>query len=353
MYTIIHTITPFDASKGGTINFNWSGNQIYKVRCLIRENETGKLVYDDLVDTMKSSYDIPGSTALRNGTYYVAYLTVFDVNGKESSLQPIGTPFYCLSAPTFQLTVTEGDIIRASSYSISLNYHQGEKEPINGFTISLYSYQKSLLQSSDKIYDIDNSYIISGLENANQYYIRAIGTTLNGMQLDTGYILFTVAYIQAQIFSTLELNNKAEIGAIEIRSNIISAEGVADKEVLYIDNRYADLRDNRVVFDIGYRTKGDFSKALLFYKPNLNHEILRFSDQDKDMIVSVIYREGSFADSNGKQAYFELQAAFGYTSYVRFSNFIDIPTENQMFALCITRINHYYDLQTCLVEKEA
>lgn len=353
MYAVIHSITPFDADKGSTITFSWSGNQIYKVRCIIRENESGKLAYDDVADTMKSSYDIPGRTELKNGTYYVAYITVFDINGKESSLQPIGTPFYCFSSPAFQLSVAEGDIIRASSYSISLNYHQAEEEPINGFSISLYSYQKSLLQTSDKIFDINKPYIISGLENANQYYLRATGTTLNGVQLDTGFILFTVAYIQAQIFSTLELNNKAEIGAIEIRSNIISAEGVADQEVLYIDNRYADLRDNRVIFDIGYRTKGDFSKALLFYKPNLNHEILRFTDPNNDMIVSIIYREGSYADSNGKQAYFELQSAFGCTNYVRFSNFIDIPTKNQMFALCITRINHSYDLQTCLVEKEA
>ncbi len=42
MYVIIHPIEPFGASIGTEIKFIWKGNQIYKVRCIIKENQNGR-----------------------------------------------------------------------------------------------------------------------------------------------------------------------------------------------------------------------------------------------------------------------------------------------------------------------
>jgi len=100
MYPTIHNIQPFDSSVGTTITFNWNGNQIYKVRCLIKENETGKIVYDKVVDTMKTNYPIPANSGLVNGTYYVCYITVFDIHNVESSPSDMGNTFHCYSSPT-------------------------------------------------------------------------------------------------------------------------------------------------------------------------------------------------------------------------------------------------------------
>ncbi len=347
MYATIHTITPFDSSVGTNINFTWSGNQIYKVRCIIKNNATGITAYDSTIDTMKQVYILPPTPTLINGTKYVAYITVFDVDNNESSIQNIGTPFYCFTTPTFNLSISNGDIIRASSYSIGLNYHQTENELLNWFNITLYSYQKTSLDSSGAKYDTsDLSYIVTNLQNATQYYIRATGETINGMNLDTGYILFTVSYTTAQIFSKLELNNIPETGAIEIKSNIISAEGVPEKEVIYIDGEYADLRDNSVTFDEGYEVDGDFTKIFKFSKPIRNGVIKEFGTTDK-LKVKIYYRQGSYSDSNGEKGYFELVANSCGINYIVNSNYVDILAGDYYYkySLLVNRKNGYFDLK--------
>jgi len=347
MYATIHTIAPFDSSVGTNINFTWSGNQIYKVRCIIKNNATGVTAYDSIIDTMKQVYTLPPTPTLINGTKYVAYITVFDVDNNESSIQNIGTPFYCFTTPTFNLSISNGDIIRASSYSIGLNYHQTENELLNWFNITLYSYQKTALDSSGAKYDTsDLSYIVTNLQNATQYYIRATGETINGMNLDTGYILFTVSYTTAQIFSKLELNNISETGAIEIKSNIISAEGVPEKEVTYIDGEYADLRDNSVTFDEGYEIDGDFTKIFKFSKPKRNSVIKEFGTTDK-LKVKIYYRQGSYSDSNGEKGYFELVANSCGINYIVNSNYVDILAGDYYYkySLLVNRKDGYFDLK--------
>lgn len=351
MYATIHPIEPFDSSIGTTINFSWQGNQIYKVRCMVKENSSGLTVYDNTITSMKQVYPIPADSGLKNGTYYIAYITVFDINDQESSLQSIGTPFYCFSNPTFGLSVKPNDIIKTSTYQVGLTFSQSENEPLDSYCITLYTYQKTELQTSGSVYDTtDLSYVISGLENAKQYYIRATGKTLHSMTLDTGYILFTVSYAIAQFFNPLELNNRAEHGAIEIKSNIISTIGAAEKDVIYIDDDYVDLRNNNVTYDIGFEVEGDFTKAFLFYRPNRNNNIIRFSNKE-DFYVNIYYREGTLSDSNGEKAFFELSAHSCGTNYILFSNYVPIPNDAQQFLLCVNRTGHYYDIRAALVNK--
>ena len=58
---------PFDSAIGTTIKFTWKGNQIFKVRCIIKENESGTMVYDNTTEGMKPSYSLPPTSGLVNG----------------------------------------------------------------------------------------------------------------------------------------------------------------------------------------------------------------------------------------------------------------------------------------------
>lgn len=354
MYSMIHNITPFDAALGSKISFTWNGNQIYRVRCIIKNNSTGITVYDQTLDNMKAEFTVPPiseGSGLINGTFYVCYLSVFDIDGKESPIQETGQTFYCFSTPSFQLSVEENQIIRASSYETVLTYTQSEDEPLNSCRITLYSYQKTELQSSGTIYDTEATipYLMSALENANQYYIRAVGETVNGIPLDTGYILFTVAYTQAQVFSTLEVNNRADIGAIEIRSNIISTNGTGEHEVIYVDGEKADLRDNTVTYNIGFEVNGDFSEVVRLSHPNPNQPFLTLSDKNSTTTITCIYREGVFHNSGGKKAVIELKAssAPGF-NYVLYSNYFNIPGDSDSICYCISRIGNFYNTKAVL-----
>lgn len=351
MYAIIHPIEPFDSSAGTTINFTWQGNQIFKVRCMIKDNATENVVYDQTISTMKQSYLLPPDSALQNGGYYIAYLSVIDADGTESSFPGIGTPFYCYQTPQFQLSLKPGDTIKTSAYQVELAYIQAQNELLDYYNITLYTYQKTELSSSGNLYNTDSlTYLISGLENAKQYYIRATGKTVHNMTLDTGYILFTVSYTEAQIFNPLELNNRAELGAIEIKSNITSTIGIPEKEVTYIGHEYADLRNNSVTYDAGFEVKGDFTKAFLFYKPDRNARIIRFTD-GRQSYVNIYYREGTLSDSNGKKAFFELEAETSGIKYILFSNYVSFPDTNQQFLLCINRIGNAYEINAGLINQ--
>ena len=347
MIAAIHTIEPFDATLGADIKFTWSGNQIFKVRCVIKNNVTGVVVYDDTIDTMKQVFSLPSNSGLVNGIKYVAYITVFDINDNESTIQSTGTPFYCFTTPVFQLSVNNEDVIRASSYNISLTYDQSENELLNYYNISLYSYQKTLSQSSGEVYDVSNpSYIITNLANATQYYIRATGKTINGFQLDTGYVLVTVQYVSAQIFSTLELNNIPENGSIEIKCNIISTLGKSESEVVYINDGYdtfADLTNNSVSFDDGFKVVGDFTIQEKFHSPTRNKSILSFSD-GLNVKADVYYRIGSYSDSNGEKCFFELRISDGKTVAIYNSKYLALPANQQEFAMMIIRKNGLYNI---------
>ena len=347
MIVAIHTIEPFDATLGTDIKFTWSGNQIFKVRCVIKNNATGVVVYDDTIDTMKQIFSLPSNSGLVNGIKYVAYITVFDINDNESTIQSTGTPFYCFTTPVFQLSVNNEDVIRASSYNISLTYSQLENELLDYYNISLYSYQKTLLQSSGEVYDVTNpSYIITNLANATQYYIRATGKTINGFQLDTGYVLVTVQYVAAQVFSTLELNNIPKNGSIEIKCNIISAQGKSENDVVYINdgyNTFADLTNNSVSFDDGFKVVGDFTIQEKFHSPIRNKSVLSFAD-GLNVKADVYYRIGSYSDSNGEKCFFELRISDGKTVAIYNSKYLALPANQQKFAMMIIRKNGLYNI---------
>lgn len=352
MYPTIHNIKPFDSSLGTTITFTWNGDQIYKARCIIKENETGNTVYDGTVDTMKAKYPIPANSGLVNGTYYVCYITVFDIDNAESSVSD-GKPFYCYSTPTFNLSIKDNDVIRTSSYEPVLNYSQAENEELNYYCITLYSYQKTILQSSGNVYNAmaPLTHLITSLENATQYYIRATGETVHGMTVYTDYILFTVAYTQAQVFSTLEVNNLPEIGGIELRSNIISTIGNPDHEVIYIDGDKADLRDNSVSFDAGFEVYGDFSLVIKLTHPNINKPFLHLINANDTTCISCFYREGTFDNSDGKKGVIGLKASScSDIYYVLYSNYFNIPGNSECICYCISRVGNYFDTKV-VVEK--
>lgn len=347
MIVAIHTIEPFDAMLGTDIKFTWSGNQIFKVRCVIKNNATGVVVYDDTIDTMKQIFSLPSNSGLINGIKYVAYITVFDINDNESTIQSTGTPFYCFTTPVFQLSVNNEDVIRASSYNISLTYSQLENELLDYYNISLYSYQKTLIQSSGEVYDVTNpSYIITNLSNATQYYLRATGKTINGFQLDTGYVLVTIQYVAAQVFSTLELNNIPKNGSIEIKCNIISTQGRSENDVVYINDGYdtfADLTNNSVSFDDGFKVVGDFTIQEKFHSPIRNKCVLSFTD-GLNVKADVYYRIGSYSDSNGEKCFFELRISDGKTVAIYNSKYLALPANQQEFAMMIIRKNGLYDI---------
>lgn len=349
MQAIIYRITPFDAAIGATIKYNWVGNQQFKNRCIIKKNSSNEVVYDNTSDTFKLEHVINLSVAsLENGKKYNAYITVFDKDNVESDIQALGSSFMCLKTPEFKFTnITDGQVIFSSSYGFTLNYSQENGELLDSWSISIYNKGHSLLSTSNVQYDTENlTYTFSGFSNKNEYYARGTGQTINGMSLDTGYVGISVTYDIRDVFSLLEPTNLADIGAIHIRSNIISSEGhLHTTPGVYIGNECLDLRNNTLTYSEGFQFADDFSLVCVFYGMEPNQEIIHFYGEDPDVLTGmVIYRTGRFG-TGAFQSCFELRiVSCGITS-VFYSNKLSLLSPSGVVDLCVSRREGLYNIQ--------
>ena len=91
MQATIYKITPFDADSGYSVKFAWNGNQVFKNRCIIRESESGKLIYDQTVSSFKLEHNIDLSKSQLNTRPTSPYLTKTAMSPRFS---PLGLNFY-------------------------------------------------------------------------------------------------------------------------------------------------------------------------------------------------------------------------------------------------------------------
>lgn len=314
MQASIYPVAPFDANVGTTISFSWSGTQVFKNRCIIRNNETNEVVYDYTVDSFKLEHTIELSEAtLVNGNKYDAYLTVFDKDGNESDLQSIPTTFLCLTTPVFQFTnCSSGQVLSSSSYTFLLEYSQDEGEELDSWSISVYNSSYILSVSSGIQYNTDElSYLFSGFTDQTEYYIRAEGKTINGYALDTGYIPLTVMFQSINIFSLFKTENLEKLGAIFVQANISALDGKTTNDPIYINGEYVDLRNDTLIYSDALVISGDFSIVVKCYNVVPNKPLLVVQNEDSDDCILTVYYRVKRNSSGGFNGYFELQVRCG------------------------------------------
>lgn len=353
MQASIYSILPFDASLGTTIKFAWNGNQVFKNRCIIKKNDTNEVVYDNTITSFKLEHEIELSKAsFVNGERYHAFIIVYDKDNIASDIQSLGANFLCLKTPTFTFTnLSEGQVIATSAYDFNLTYFQGNGELLDSWSVSVYTKTHSLLSTSNIQYNTENlSYTFSGFSNKNEYAIRAVGQTVNGISMDTGFINISVTYSIRDIFSLLEPTNMKEIGAIQIRSNIVSSEGhLKHDPAEFINNEYLDLRSNQITYSEGFQFEGDFSEVLLFYGITPNQEIAHLFDKNNELVGTVTYRIGKLG-TNDLRRCFELRLNTSWSSAVYYSNKIPLQYGDDKIGLCIFRSNGLWNIEATIYE---
>lgn len=342
---IIYQIPAFDATEDKIITFSFSGFQVVKNRILVKNNATGVTVFDDTVVSFQLNHTIPAST-LTNGLVY--NIVVYAINSSDVSSSPSATVlFKCYTAPTWSFSnLVEDQIITNSSYGVELIYTQTEGELLNQYQVSLYDSAQSLLYQTGVLYDTTAlAATISGLNDNSQYYIRATGKTLNGMNLDTGYIHVSVEYISPALFSLVSLENIPRDGNIKITSNIILLVGTSNPSpATYIDDTLIDLSANGsyVKFDEGFMIPSDFTIQCIGRDFTDYSTILELSNGT--YTVELQYMRGTFTGITGEKAYFILNAYNSVTNYTITSNLISVPLTTDRIHIWIKRINNIYDL---------
>lgn len=344
---ILYNINAFDSNEDKTITFMWTGNQAFKNICTIRNNATNAIVYQKTQDTIQLKHDIPAGS-LSNGVLYNITIKVID---KDNNVSEESTPllFYCYTTPIFKIdNIIENQVVRNSSYQVTLTYSQSEGEELQYYQFHLYNMNKNEIWSSGVKYDTTTlSAILTDLDDNGTYYIRATGVTINGMELDTGFIAFSVNYVMPSMYAIVTLENKAHEGMIKIQSNIISLEGKfigGDDNPTYINDEFIDLTnpENLVVFDEGFQLN-DFTINIKGYNFADYSTILELSNGQR--VITLKKQKGIFkSENNIEKVYFELKVPNAFSHYIIHSNYLIPPKSSDILSIWIRRVNHIYDV---------
>lgn len=296
---ILYTQVAFDARYEHVFNFDAvGGNQVVANKLTIIVQETGQTVYNQTQNTYTFSHTLPANT-LTNGVYYSATVTTYDIQG-NASIASIPIQFYCYTNPSLLFNnIPVSGIITNSSYTFSATYTQPENEPLSTYTINLLDAQRAVVATSGVKYvgseavPIDVEYTFNGFGNNTNYYVEAIGETINGTKVATTQINIIVQYVTPSAFAVVELNNNCSGGYVVIKSNmaIINGESVPDPPI-YVDNDTAvdaTAGGHYVDWNEGYQISGDFTMALWGHSFVINEPIVTLRSDDGNTFI-VRYR---------------------------------------------------------------
>lgn len=261
MATVLQTpsiisFKPFNPSFDFIVKFVYTGNQSVKNRVVIMDNNSSLVVYDEVQTTMKLQHTIQANT-LTAGKQYLLQVQVFDFDGNSSNLSdPV--LFYCFTTPTFSFdNITDNMTYRNASIALDIHYSQPENEQLRSLQFLEYSYDKILLTQSNAFYST-TGYSFYGLKNNTSYYFRAVGETVHGISLDTGYIKVNIKYktLPANIIFSAE-NNYCE-GYIRLISGIKDIEYKFDNDNYELKDGLLTLKDNSLTYQNSFSIEGDF-----------------------------------------------------------------------------------------------
>ena len=320
---VLDLVKVFDANYAHTFSFSYSGNQAVKNRLLIKDNVSNQIVYNQVQDGLRLNHTI-GANVLENNKVYNIQVQVYDADGNSSNLSNLCI-FSCHSTPQFYFSnVANDSVISNANLSCNLTFLQEEGDSVKEYRYYLYDSNKSQLLTSDYFYDLSAPYTYYGLENVTTYYIRAVGTTVFGFEVDTGYLMINVKYVFIPTNIAFSALNKD--GKIILTSNIVLTDYDLDNESYQLENGELTLTENAITYHILDFIE-DFSLVVRARHLPLNSDF-----------VTVICEKGSTKLSIHKiseKYYCKLTAVSGCQSYVTYkeiSGQILGTTENEILS---------------------
>lgn len=337
----INKIIPFDACIGAKITMTYFGDMAYSNTVIVYDAESMSKVFEDTIVSFSLDHNIP-SYALQNGMKYAIQSQVFDREGIPSALSD-KQYFWCFETPSFYFSnLTYGDIIKSASYNATLIYEQADWEDISSYKFQIYNSSKVLLNESSVFYNSDDiSYSFRGLENENVYYIRCIGSTVNCMELDTGFIKIDVRYDNPNTYARIYAECDKHTGIVNYRTNFKAIESAGNEKYDY-NNGVIDLVDKTLTYNDGFVVENDFT--MVVRGKNLYHTgVLLTPSNDKYgfTLSSYIYDEGKLR--------YKLSVPNGVCNYILYSDEL-VFDEVDMVTIILTRINNIFKPIECYIE---
>lgn len=336
---IINKIQPFDSTKDYEITLSWMGNRAYANRIFVYDYETNSLVFDDTVSSFSLTHIIPANT-LQNNKKYVVQAQTYDVENVPSALSN-KVLFYTFATPDFYFEdLSDNPVISNSSLTATIHYYSDDWEDISKYTFYLYdATKKQMLASNEMTDNYDISYTYKGLDNNTVYYIRCAGVTVNGMELDTGYVEITVKYEDPNVYARIYATPIPSRGCIQVSSNLIIIQYNGTDTFEYIDGMI-DLRDKTLYYDEGFLIEKDFTVIIRGINLWQTADIFKMSNGNHGLTLSSrIYQEDKLK--------FRLMVPNGVSHYLLYSKEL-VFNNSDMVTIILRRKNNVYQLEAFL-----
>lgn len=333
---ILNKIQPFDADKPYEVTLSWYGNRAHANRILIYDNETNIIIFDDIVSTYTLKHTIPAYT-LTNGKKYIIQAQTYD---EENVASPLSDKilFYTFETPDFYFSnIPDDGKIANASFSASVYYYSSDFEDISTYKFYLYdSTRRQLLESNSMMDSFNISYPYRGLENNTVYYIRCLGVTVNGMELDTGFVEISVKYENPNTYARIYTTSLPSQGCVKVDTNLIIIQYNGTDSFEYADGMI-NLKDKTLYYDEGFLIEDDFTVIIRGINLWQNADIFKMSNGKEGLTLSShIYHEGKLR--------FRLIVPNGVGNYLLYSE-PQVFDDQDMVTVAIRRKNNVYQLR--------
>ncbi len=184
--------------------------------------------------------------------------------------------------------------------------------------------------------DSDIRYTYKGLDNNTVYYLRCVGVTINGMELDTGYVKITVKYENSNTYARIYTTPLPSLGCIQVATNLVIIDYIGDETFEYIDGMI-DLREKTLYYNQGFMIKDDFTVLIRGINLWQNADIFEMSNGKLDLkLSSHIYTNDTLR--------FKLLVPNGVSNYLLYSEALEF-SNTDMISIFIRRKNNVYELK--------
>lgn len=332
---IVRRIQPFDADKPHEISISWLGNRAHANRIIIYDNETNNVVFDDMTSTFVLKHTIPAQTLI-NGKSYVIQAQIYDTYNTPSVLSD-KVLFYTFATPEFHFENLENPFITNSSFTAIIHYYSQDWENVSKYKFYLYDASKKLLRESTELTDEYNiNYTYNGLDNNTVYYIRCAGITVNGMELDTGYVEITVKFENPNKYARIYATPLPSQGCIQVATNLVIIQYNGTDTFDYI-NGMIDLREKTLYYNRGFLIKDDFTVLIRGMNLWQTVDIFKMCNSELGLTLSSrIY--------TNKTLRFRLLVPNGVSNYLLYSEPL-IFKNSDMLTIAIRKKNNVYQLK--------
>lgn len=226
---IISKFSVIDAEQNNIVRYTCYDDKVNEVEYVVYDDSSGNIIVDKKVQTS-------GSTSVRTFTFpagfirnrllpYYIKIAVTNQSGKQSDLSD-AVLFYCHEKPVLKFkdvnstTITTIPFPAFSFDAVYVNV-ENQGETLTKYKYQLYNSEKELLYEETHYGSMARSFDVESLDNRATYYVRAIGETVNGYILDTGFCAFNIVYNgQLQNLEIIAENRKRD-GQIKLSVSMV------------------------------------------------------------------------------------------------------------------------------------